>query len=184
MRCVVLDVDALAHASGLGLIPLVEVLLNSLPEKAYVERSVYVESVRSGVARRLDDWQRAGLVREPVDYRKLDGAEARFREAKRRWPGLSRQDRASLVVAEFYRPSGLLTCEKLLSAAAEECDVFAIDLFDIIRFGVKLGNLNEAAARGACAEWDRDPYRAGRPNGYSGSFDAEVAARERRKPLP
>jgi hypothetical protein len=184
MQGLVLDVDALSHGSGLGFLPTVEVLIASLPNKALIEKSVYTECVRTGVSKHVDTWMQKGLVGELVDYRSLDDADARFRKAVRRWPGLSKQDRASLLLAESWRPSGILTCEGPLARAATEVGVWPVDLFDVLRFGIRLGHMTREAAAKSCATWDADRFSAGRPNGYGGSFDTEWEARKVAKPLP
>lgn len=184
MQRLVLDVDALAHASGLGLLGHVEALISGLPERAYMDRSAYSEALRTGLGRTLEDWQRKGLLKDPVDYRTLamDGDE-QFRKAGRQWRGLSKADRATLVVARSLGESGVLTCEAELSAAVTAARMLALDLFDVIRFGVRDGRLTRGAAAELCAVWDGDRFSAGRPRGYRGSFEAEWAAREDLKPL-
>ena len=119
MRCLVLDVDAVAHARGLKLLPPLEALIAVLPERACVERSVYTEMIRQGLGRTLEDWQRQGLLQDPVDYRRLPEGDATYRALPaKRWPQLSRQDRASLALARLLGPSGLLTCEVALAEAS------------------------------------------------------------------
>ncbi len=184
MERLILDVDALAHASGLGLIAHIELLMGSLPDRACIERTVYTEAVRTGLERLLDDWLRKGLVRDPVDYRRLEEGDRLFREAGRRVRGLSNQDRASLTLARVLGNSGLLTCEKALTAAATAYGIFAVDLFDVIRFSLRAGHLTRAAAAALCSTWDAVPHSAGRPPDYRGSFEAEFAEREKSKPLP
>ncbi len=184
MERLILDVDALSHGSGLNLLPHVELLIGSLPDRAHIERSVYTEAVRTGLGQLLDDWLRRGLVRDPVDYRRLPDGDRLFKEAGSRWPGLSRQDRASLIVARALGHAGLLTCEKALSGAASAVGIFAVDLFDVIRFSVRAGHVMRAAAADLCSTWDANPFSAGRPIDYQGSFEAELAERERSKPLP
>ncbi len=184
MERVFLDVDALSHASGLSLIPHVESLIESLADRAHIERSVYTEAIRHGLGELLNGWQRKGLLRDPLDYRRQTNGDRLFREAGRRWPVLSRQDRANLIVARSLDDSGLLTCEGPLTYAARETGVFAVDLFDVIRFAVKAGRITPSAATGLCSTWDGQPFSAGRPPGYAGSFDAEFAVRERSRPLP
>lgn len=185
MQRLVLDVDALAHVSGLGLLSHIEVLISGLPERAYMERSAYTEAIRTGLGRVLEDWQRKGLLKDPVDYRALAReGDAQFREARRQWPGLSKADRATLVVARVLGDSGVLTCEGELSAAVTAARILAVDLFDVIRFGVRNGRITRGTAAELCAVWDGDRFSAGRPRGYRGSFEAEWAAREDLKPLP
>jgi len=185
MRCLVLDTDALTHGSGLGLLPAIEIVIASLPHKAYIARPVYKECTQTGIAHHLDGWQEKGLLHEPVDYRKLRGGDERFREIFRRYRGaLSRADCASFVTAESNGPSGILTCENLLSEAAERFGILALDLFDVIRYAVKLGYLTDVAAKARCEVWDRDKFRAGRPNGYKGTYTEEFEFREKSKPIP
>lgn len=129
----------------------------------------------------LNSWQRKGLLRDPLDYRRQTNGDRLFREAGKRWPVLSRQDRANLTVARSLDNSGLLTCEDPLTYAARGTGVFAVDLFDVIRFAVKAGRITRGAAS---STWDGQPFSAGRPLGYAGSFDAESAVRERSRPLP
>jgi hypothetical protein len=184
MQCLILDTDALSHASGLALLAHIEAIIGSLPRRAYIERSVYTESVRTGVSRYLDDWMRRGLLSDPIDYRGVPNGEQLFQQLKGRWVGLSRPDRASLIVARAYAPSGILTCEKLLSEAADHFGIFAADLFDVLRFRVRDGGLSTAGANAACATWDRDAFSAGRPRQYRGNFQAEFDYRATSKPLP
>ena len=124
MQCLVLDVDALSHAAGLKLLPVLETVIGVLPDRAVIERSVYTEARRSGLGNRLDAWHKAGLLKDPIDYKQLSNGEVRFRAARTRWKALSRQDCASLVVAEARRPSGILTCERLLGDAAMQLGYF------------------------------------------------------------
>lgn len=80
--------------------------------------------------------------------------------------------------------TALLTGERLLAAAAGHHGVVAVDLFDVITFGLRARRLTLVQAREMCGEWDRDRFSAGRPIDYSGSFDEEFARREAQKPLP
>lgn len=184
MQCLVLDVDALAHGAGLGLLQILEAFISTLPGKAYIERSVYTEAVRTGVSKHLDPWQQKGLLQGPLDYRKIANGDEEFRNGLRRWRGLSKQDRASLVLAQSLDGSGILTCEKPLTMAATEAGVWAMDLFDVVRVGIRIGQLTTEAARRTCQPWDRDAFSAGRPNGYKGTFDGEWEHRKTTKPLP
>lgn len=185
MRSLVLDVDAVSFATGLTLIPSLEVLVEILPDKARVERSVYTEMFRAGLGSLVTDWQKRGLLGDPLDYRKVADAETTYRRfSKKSWKGLSRQDRASLAIAYAFSPAGLLTRDNLLSEAANQAGIFPVDLFDLIRFGIKLGTLNDAQARKICDLWDTNKYRAGRPANYAGNFEAEVRVRDQSKPLP
>ena len=184
MQCLVLDVDALSHASGLKLLPVLEIVIGTLPDRAVIERSVYTEARRSGLGNRLDAWHKLGLLKDPIDYKQLSNGEFRFREARTRWKALSRQDCASLILAEARRPSGILTCERLLGAAATELRIFHADLFDVIRLGLRIGHLTSSAAATLCASWDGDRFSAGRPHNYRGSAAVEQAYRDENKPLP
>lgn len=154
MQRLVLDVDALVHARRPGLLPEIEALIHALPDRAYIERSVRVEAVRSSLGRVLDEWRL-----------------------------LSPQDRATIVLACSLGACAVLTGERLLAEAVRQHRLIAIDLFDIIRIGLRAGRLIEAQARAACAEWDRDRFSAGRPVDYSGSLERELALREARNPL-
>jgi hypothetical protein len=183
----VLDVDALVHASRPGLLVEIEALIRSLPGRAYIERSVYHrDAARSGLTPLLDGWQAAGLLRDPVDYRGLPDGDSRFQRIgrHREWRGLSPQDRATLVVATALGAGAVLTCERLLAKAARAHHLPALDLFDVIRFGLRAERLTIAQARAMCAEWDRNRFSAGRPIDYRGAFDEECAFREAHRPLP
>jgi hypothetical protein len=187
VRSLVLDVDALVHARRPGLVPEIEALIASLPARAYMERSVYRrEAARSGLLPLLDGWQRTGLLDASVDYRALPDGDRRFQglAAQKPWRALSRQDRATLVLATELEDATVLTCERLLAAAVRNHRRRAIDLFDIIRIGLGSGRLTEPRARDMCAEWDRDRFSAGRPIDYSGSFDDELRLRQAADPLP
>lgn len=161
--------------------PVLEAVIRSLPEKSLVERSVYMEMHRHGVGRDIDEWQKVGLVDEPVDYRSLAEGERLFRSAPRRL-GLSREDRASLVLARVFSPAGLLTCEGPLSRAAQDLGVYPVDLFEVVRLGLHSKLISKAQARDLCAPWV-DKNRAGRPVNSSGTFDAELAHRDSVRPL-
>src|SRR3989304_6276841 len=100
MQRLVLHVHAPAHASGPGLLSPIEVLITGLTARGILERSAYTEASRTGLGRVLEDWQRKGLLKDPVDYRTLAReGDAQFREARRQWPGLSKADRATLAGA-------------------------------------------------------------------------------------
>lgn len=183
----VLDVDALVHARGRGLLAEIESLIRDLPDRAYMERSVYHrDAARSGLGPLLGRWREGGVLRDLIDYRDLRDGERRFRELleRGRRRRLSRQDVASLLLAITLGEAGLLTGERALAAAAREHRVVAIDLFDVVRVGLRAGRLTTAQAREMCAEWDRDRFSAGRPVDYSGNFAQELALREARNPLP
>jgi hypothetical protein len=185
MRCLVLDVDALCHASGLRLLPLVESLIDRLPDKAYIERSVYTECIRSGLTNVLNGWQQRGLLREPVDYRKCTEGEGRFRALReKRWRSLSRQDCASLVLARSLTLPSVLTCESLLTEAARYHGILSTDLVDVLRFALRDGYATTALAIQLTATWDTDPHSAGRPTDYRRTFTEEAAFRDGAKPLP
>lgn len=129
MRRLVLDVDALVHARRPELLPEIEVLIIALPDRAYIERSVYHhDAARSGLLPLLDRWRADGLLRDLVDYRDLPGGERRFRELgnQKRWKRLSRRDLATLVLAVTFDDSAVLTGERLLAAAARQHRVIAI----------------------------------------------------------
>jgi hypothetical protein len=182
----VLDNDALSHGRGLGLEPVLEAVMAALGANgSAVEKGAYVEMHRTGLGPVLAAWQQRKLLADPVDYRKLDGGDKLFREFDRTWSrrGLSKADRASLVLAVSLAPSGILTCEKLLAEAAAANGVLALDLFDLIRLGVQLGTISEARAAQLCEPW-KDERRAGRPVDYGGSYAAELDIRGRRKILP
>lgn len=181
-----MDNDALSHGRGLGLQPVLEAVMTALGTNAsVVEKGAYVEMHRTGLGNVLAAWQQRKLLADPVDYRKLEGGDKLFREFDRAWSrrGLSKADRASLVLAVSLAPSGILTCEKLLAEAAEANGVLALDLFDLVRFGVQLGTISLAQATELCEPW-KDERRAGRPVGYAGSFEAELEVRGTRKVLP
>ena len=185
MQRLALDVDALVHARRPGLIPEIEALIGALPDRAYIERSVYHhDAARSGLLPVLEDWQSRELLRAPVDYRGLHEGDRRFRAigARREWKRLSPQDRATLVTALALEDCAVLTCERPLTSAVEEYGLIALDLFDIVRYGIQAGRLTVARAKEMCAEWDRNRFSAGRPSGYRG-FDAERSHRDGSKPL-
>lgn len=187
MRALVLDVDALVHARRPGLVPEIEALIESLPGRAYMERSVYRhEAARSGLLPLLEGWQRAHLLDATVDYRTLPDGDRRFQSltTQPRWRGLSRPDRATLVLSTELEDAVVLTCERLLTAVARAYRRRAIDLFDIIRIGLADGRLTQARAGEMCAEWDRDRFSAGRPIDYAGNFDEELRRRHAADPLP
>jgi hypothetical protein len=182
----VLDVDALVHARRPGLVPEIEALIVSLPGRAYMERSVYRrDAARSGLLPLLDQWQQANLLDVSVDYRALPDGDRRFQALTRQpqWRALSRPDRAILLLATEIEDAAVLTCERLLAAAARAHRRRAIDLFDIIRIGFANGRVTETRAREICAEWDRDRFSAGRPIDYAGTFDQELRRRHAADPL-
>lgn len=186
MRGLALDVDALVHARRPGLLPEIEALVAALPDRACMERSVYHrDAARSGLLPLLEDWQGRGLLRSPVDYRQLAEGDQRFRRlsGQREWLGLSREDRATLVMAATLENCGVLTCERLLAVAARHHHIVAIDLFDVVRFALRAGRVTMERARDFCAEWGRSRFSAGRPIDYCGDFDHELARREERGPL-
>jgi hypothetical protein len=182
MRGLVLDVDAIAFAKSLSLIACLESWINSLPEKACVELSVYREMVAQGLGPLIDGWFKAGVLNAPVDYRNLAGDTAFVRLGGREWRHLSRQDRASLVVAQA-RSAGLLTHDILLGKAAIHLGLPAFDVFDVIRACVKLGRMSKQEAQRVCSVWDDPRYRAGCPKDYRGTYDAECAHRDVDRPL-
>lgn len=186
MQRLILDVDALVHARRPGLLPEIEALILALPDRAYMERSVRMEAIRSSLGRVLDEWQSAGVLHDSPTYRGLPGGGRRFQLLGRdpRWRPLSPQDRATIVLALHLGECAVLTCERLLAAAARHHGVTAIDLFDVIRFALRAARLIQARASEMCAEWDRDRFSAGRPVDYSGSFERELALREAHNPLP
>lgn len=187
MQSLALDVDALVHARHPGLIPEIEALVATLPDRACIERSVYHrDAARSGLLPLLDDWRGRGLLKEPIDYRRLPGGDERFRRlgADREWRGLSREDRGTLVMAISFADCGVLTCERLLAAAVRRHRLHPIDLFDVIRFGLRAERLTLERAREICAEWDRDRFSAGRPVDYCGDVSRELTLRDERTPLP
>lgn len=179
--------DALVHARRPGLLPEIEALIATLPDRAYIERSVYRrDAARSGILPVLDRWQTDELLHAPVDYRGVPDGDSRFRRIgqHREWRGLSPQDRATLVVATALGDGGVLTCERLLAEAVRSHHLPALDLFDVIRAGLRAGRLGTARAHEMCAEWDHNPFSAGRPVAYCGSFAREMLLRERNRPLP
>jgi hypothetical protein len=187
VRRLALDVDALVHARRPGLVAEIETLIANLPDRACMERSVYHrDAARSGLHPLLDGWRNRGLLPEPVDYRRLPDGDEHFRRlgAERAWRGLSREDRATLVMAMTFTDCGVLTCERLLATAARHFGLHAIDLFDVVRYALREGRLTTDRAREVCADWDRDRFSAGRPIDYCGSFDRELTLREGRNPLP
>lgn len=130
MRRLALDVDALVHARRPGLVPEIEALISLLPDRAYIERSVYHrDAARSGLLPLLEDWRERALLQELVDYRRLPDGDRQFRRlgATREWKGLSPQDRATLVMATTLRDCGVLTCERLPAAAARDLGASAMD---------------------------------------------------------
>ena len=186
MQNLVLDNDAVSLARGLQLQPILEVLMAAIGErKCVVEKGTYVEMNRAGLGGVVDKWMQAGLLADPIDYRRLEHGDRLFREIDRVFAKrtLSKNDRASLVVGVSLKPAGILTCERLLRDAALALDVLPLDLFDLIRFGVQLEIVAEARAIQLCEPWD-DKHRAGRPIDYAGSFAAESAIRDSSKPLP
>lgn len=187
MRALVLDVDALVHARRPGLVPEIEALIVSLPSGAYMERSVYRrEAARSGLLPLLEGWQRAHLLDATVDYRALPDRDRRFHSLTTRpqWRGLSRPDRATIVLTTEIEDAAVMTCERLLAAAVRAHHCRAIDLFDIIRIAFGSGRLTQARAREMCAEWDHDRFSAGRPIDYAGNFDEELRRRHAADPHP
>ena len=182
-----LDVDALVHARHPGLLVEIEAVIRSLPDGAYIERSVYHhDAARSGLLPLLDGWRTAGLLHDPVDYRRLPEGDSSFRQIGRRreWKSLSPEDRATLVLIVALGDGAVLTCERLLAKAVREHSLPAVDLFDMMLSGLRTQRLTDEGARKICAEWDRNPSGAGRPIDYHGSFDAEFAFREAHRPLP
>lgn len=183
----ILDVDAVVHARAPGLLPEIQALIATLPDRAYIERSVYhQDAARSGLLPVLDAWRGDGLLRDPVDYRHLPDGDRRFRQLgdQHKRSGLSRQDRATLVLAVTLGDCAVLTGERLLAEVVRQHRLSAIDLFDIVRFALRAGGMTEKRAREVCAEWDRNQFSAGRPIDYAGNFDEELNRREARAPLP
>ena len=158
-RRLVLDVDALVHARRPGLLPETQALIVALPDRAYIERSVYHrDAASSGLLPVLDGWRTAGLLRDPVDYRSLPDGDQRFRRLgeQARWKGLSRQDRATLVLAVTLGDSAVLTGERLLAQAVRQHHLAAVDLFDVVRVALREGRIVKTRAREICIQWDRD----------------------------
>lgn len=184
MRYLVLDTDAVVHARGLDLSRVLEQLLRTIEGHGLTERGAYAEMHRSGLGSVLDEWQRTQLLADAVDYRRLDNGDTLFRQLSRklRKRGLSNADLALLVVAVKYSPAGLLTCESALADAAAEHGVLALDLFDVIRLGVRLDILTTTAAEALCQPWS-DEHRAGRPRDFAGTFREESTRRDTAKPL-
>jgi hypothetical protein len=183
----VLDVDALVHARRPGLLIEIEALIARLPDRAYIERSVYRrDAARSGLTALLDGWRGTALLHDPLDYRDLPDGDVRFQRIgrHREWKGLSPQDRATLVLATALGDSGVLTCERLLANAVRSNHLVSLDLFDVIRVSLRAGRFSDARAREICAEWDSKQFSAGRPVDYRGSFDEELGFREAYRPLP
>ena len=132
-----------------------------------------MEAIRSSLGRVLHEWQSAGVLHDSPTYRGLPGGDRRFQLLGRdpRWCPLSPQDRATIVLALHLGECAVLTCERLLAAAARHHGVTAINLFDVIRVALHAARLTPARAEEMCAEWDRDRFSAGRPIDYSGSFE-------------
>ena len=167
--------------------PEIEALVLSLPGRAYMERSVYRrEAGRSGLLPLLEEWQRVNLVNVSVDYRALPEGDRRFQAltAQPQCRGLSRPDRATLVLTTALDDAAVLTCERLLAAAVRANRRRAIDLFDVVRIALANGRLTEERGREMCGEWDRDRFSAGRPVDYAGTFDQELRRRHAADPLP
>lgn len=73
--------DALVHARHLRLFPETEALITALPDRAYIEKSVYHhDAARSGLLPLLDRWRADGLLRDPLDHRGLPGGDGCLRE--------------------------------------------------------------------------------------------------------
>lgn len=183
MRCLILDVDGLSHSKGLGLLPYVESLIQSLPDRSRLDLLRYRKMVGANFGPMLNQWMRAGLLGEPIDYRRFEDGDERFVALSRRWDGLSRDDITSLIIGEKFRPCALLTYDTLLATACRALSILPIDLFDVILFSLKSGLLTDAQARAICAPWEADAFRAGRPPDYRG-FDAEREFRARNNPWP
>lgn len=183
----ILDVDAVVHARAPGLLTEIQALMAALPDRAYIERSVYhQDAARSGLLPILNGWRDEGLLRDPVDYRRLREGDKQFRRLgdQPRWRGLSRPDRATLVLALTLGDCAVLTGERLLAEVVRHHRLIAIDLFDVIRFALRAGRMTEARVQEICVEWDRNQFSAGRPIDYSGNFARELALRDAKAPLP